>query len=183
MSINAGEVHNWRLRQGSTTTVFDYLEVWYNRQRRHSSLGYRTPAEYEEQLALTREGSLNPVSITAGEVHMATGQKIILIVVALAISLLFGLRTGTVYKFFEVTKPGEPQTGNTILTLYGDTIVLSSERLGAFGFLLPLGEYRFQAIGAVVLWQASALWYCVVRMPGLLFNNFIGRLRRCLTQA
>lgn len=81
---------------------------------------------------------------------MATGQKIILIVAALAISLLFGLRTGTVYKFFEVTKPGEPQTGNTILALYGNT-VLSSERLGAFGFLLPLGEYRFQAIGAVIL--------------------------------
>lgn len=32
--------------------VFDYLEVWYNRQRRHSPLGDRSPAEFETQLAL-----------------------------------------------------------------------------------------------------------------------------------
>jgi putative transposase len=30
--------------------VFDYIEVWYNRQRRHSSLGYLSPAAYEQQL-------------------------------------------------------------------------------------------------------------------------------------
>ncbi|HXC26081.1 MAG TPA: IS3 family transposase, partial [Gemmatimonadaceae bacterium] len=24
-----------------------YIEVWYNRQRRHSSLGYLSPADYE----------------------------------------------------------------------------------------------------------------------------------------
>ena len=27
--------------------VFEYIEVFYNRQRRHSSLGYATPNEYE----------------------------------------------------------------------------------------------------------------------------------------
>lgn len=36
--------------------AFDYIEVFYNQQRRHSSIGYRTPAEHErrfhdEQLA------------------------------------------------------------------------------------------------------------------------------------
>jgi putative transposase len=30
--------------------LFEFIEIWYNRQRRHSSLGYRSPAEYEEQL-------------------------------------------------------------------------------------------------------------------------------------
>ncbi len=30
--------------------LFHYLEVWYNRQRRHSSLGYVSPAEYEQRL-------------------------------------------------------------------------------------------------------------------------------------
>ena len=30
--------------------LFAFIEIWYNRQRRHSSLGYRTPAEFEEQL-------------------------------------------------------------------------------------------------------------------------------------
>lgn len=29
--------------------IFDYIECWYNRQRLHSSLDYRTPAEFEQQ--------------------------------------------------------------------------------------------------------------------------------------
>lgn len=42
----------WRTRREGQCAIFEYLEVWYNRQRRHSSLGYKTPAEYEAQLAL-----------------------------------------------------------------------------------------------------------------------------------
>ena len=30
------------------TTIFEYLEVWYNRQRLHSSLGYLSPVEFEQ---------------------------------------------------------------------------------------------------------------------------------------
>ncbi|HKV49556.1 MAG TPA: IS3 family transposase, partial [Gemmatimonadaceae bacterium] len=30
--------------------VFEFIEIWYNRQRRHSTLGYRTPVEYEATL-------------------------------------------------------------------------------------------------------------------------------------
>jgi transposase InsO family protein len=29
------------------TQLFDYIEVFYNQQRRHSSLGYLSPAQYE----------------------------------------------------------------------------------------------------------------------------------------
>lgn len=28
-------------------SVFEYIEIWYNRKRIHSSLGYRTPVEFE----------------------------------------------------------------------------------------------------------------------------------------
>ena len=28
--------------------IFEYIECFYNRQRRHSSLGYLSPSEYEE---------------------------------------------------------------------------------------------------------------------------------------
>jgi transposase InsO family protein len=28
--------------------VFDYIEVFYNRERLHSTLGYRSPEEYEQ---------------------------------------------------------------------------------------------------------------------------------------
>ena len=27
--------------------VFEYIEIWYNRKRLHSSLGYKTPLEVE----------------------------------------------------------------------------------------------------------------------------------------
>jgi putative transposase len=34
------------------TTIFEYLEVWYNRQRIHSSLGYHSPVDFEQNLTL-----------------------------------------------------------------------------------------------------------------------------------
>jgi transposase InsO family protein len=37
-------------RAQASRAVFEFIEIWYNRQRRHSTLGYRTPAEFEEQL-------------------------------------------------------------------------------------------------------------------------------------
>jgi putative transposase len=36
-----------RTRQEARTAVFDYIEAFYNRERLHSTLGYRSPAEYE----------------------------------------------------------------------------------------------------------------------------------------
>jgi putative transposase len=35
-------------RAAARTAVFDYLELWYNRHRRHSSLNYQSPAQFEE---------------------------------------------------------------------------------------------------------------------------------------
>jgi transposase InsO family protein len=31
------------------TTIFEYIEVWYNRQRLHSTLGYLSPVDFEQQ--------------------------------------------------------------------------------------------------------------------------------------
>jgi transposase InsO family protein len=38
---------DWRTREDARRAVFGYLEVWYNRQRRHSTLGYHSPAQFE----------------------------------------------------------------------------------------------------------------------------------------
>ncbi|MEU2130364.1 IS3 family transposase [Streptomyces sp. NPDC018352] len=38
-------------RAAARTAIFDFIESWYNLHRLHSSLGYRSPAEYETALA------------------------------------------------------------------------------------------------------------------------------------
>lgn len=44
---------DWHTREEAKRAIFEYIEVWYNRRRRHSSLGYCSPVEYEAQLTLT----------------------------------------------------------------------------------------------------------------------------------
>jgi len=46
-SLKKEHVHHvrFRTRQEAKAAVFEYVEIFYNRQRRHSSLGYRTPTE------------------------------------------------------------------------------------------------------------------------------------------
>ena len=34
-------------REQAMAEIFEYIEVFFNRVRRHSSLGYMSPAEYE----------------------------------------------------------------------------------------------------------------------------------------
>jgi putative transposase len=37
----------WPTQVAARLAIFEYVEVWYNRQRRHSTLAYATPSEYE----------------------------------------------------------------------------------------------------------------------------------------
>jgi putative transposase len=37
-------------RTKASSEIFEFIEVWYNRKRRHSTLGYRSPVDYETQL-------------------------------------------------------------------------------------------------------------------------------------
>jgi transposase InsO family protein len=37
----------WRTRVELATALFEYLEIFHNRQRRHSALGMLTPVEFE----------------------------------------------------------------------------------------------------------------------------------------
>ena len=41
----------FRTRAEAKAAVFDYIEVFYNRQRLHSALGYRTPVEARASMA------------------------------------------------------------------------------------------------------------------------------------
>jgi len=44
--------HRYETREEARRSIFEYLEVFYNRVRRHSSLGYKSPVAYEEQQRL-----------------------------------------------------------------------------------------------------------------------------------
>jgi putative transposase len=39
-------------RNEATQDIFEYIEVFYNRRRRHSTLGYDSPAEFEARTAV-----------------------------------------------------------------------------------------------------------------------------------
>lgn len=38
---------DYRTREQARSSLFEYIELFYNRIRRHSTLGYRSPAEFE----------------------------------------------------------------------------------------------------------------------------------------
>jgi Integrase core domain. len=42
---------HYRTRAEAKTAIFVYIEGWYNRQRRHSALGYLSPEQFEQQFA------------------------------------------------------------------------------------------------------------------------------------
>ena len=40
---------HYQTREDAKQEIFEYIEVFYNRQRRHSTIGYQTPLGYEEK--------------------------------------------------------------------------------------------------------------------------------------
>ena len=41
---------DWATKAAARQAIFRYIETWYNRKRRHSTLGYVSPVEHEAQL-------------------------------------------------------------------------------------------------------------------------------------
>ena len=39
----------WSSRAEARTAIFYYIEAWYNRERRHSTIGYLSPMEFEQR--------------------------------------------------------------------------------------------------------------------------------------
>ena len=48
-SLKKELVHHedYRTREEAKASIFEYIEIFYNRQRRHSTLGFKTPTEFE----------------------------------------------------------------------------------------------------------------------------------------
>ena len=47
MQVELLDRRTWRTRVELATAIFEYLEIFHNRQRRHSALGMLTPIEFE----------------------------------------------------------------------------------------------------------------------------------------
>jgi putative transposase len=57
---------SWPTRAEARATVFEYIEGWYNPRRRHSTLGYLSPAQYEQQHAERLQAALESAASSAG---------------------------------------------------------------------------------------------------------------------
>ena len=49
---------SWPTRRELMSEAFEYIEAFYNRARRHSTLGYLSPADYENRTLVTGGTSL-----------------------------------------------------------------------------------------------------------------------------
>ena len=47
MQVELLDQQTWRTRGELANAIFEYLEIFHNRQRRHSRLGMLTPVEFE----------------------------------------------------------------------------------------------------------------------------------------
>jgi transposase InsO family protein len=47
MQVELLDRRHWRTRVELANAIFEYLEIFHNRQRRHSRLGMLTPVEFE----------------------------------------------------------------------------------------------------------------------------------------
>ena len=47
MQVELLNTRRWKTRVELANAIFEYIEIFHNRRRRHSSLGMRTPIEYE----------------------------------------------------------------------------------------------------------------------------------------
>ncbi len=47
MQVELLDRQRWRTRLEPANAIFEYLEIWHNRQRRHSRLDMLTPIKYE----------------------------------------------------------------------------------------------------------------------------------------
>jgi putative transposase len=65
---------SWPTRAAARAAIFEYIEGWYNPRRRHSTLGYLSPIEFERQHTELAQPALEP-SISDNGSAASTSQK------------------------------------------------------------------------------------------------------------
>lgn len=59
MQIELLNQERWKTRVELANAIFEYIEIFHNRRRRHSALGYRNPIAYE---LLSEQDTISAVS-------------------------------------------------------------------------------------------------------------------------
>jgi hypothetical protein len=75
MQIELLNRKRWKTRIELANAIFEYIEIFHNRQRRHSGLEYRTPIEFElayENPSIPASDSLPAGDQTVGQVTKST---------------------------------------------------------------------------------------------------------------
>jgi len=44
---------SWPTQAEARTAIFEFIEAFYNRERRHSTLGYLSPVQFEQQIPIS----------------------------------------------------------------------------------------------------------------------------------
>ncbi len=52
LKAEVADTQIWPSRATARLAIFEWIEVWYNRQRRHSALAYQPPVTAEAMLLL-----------------------------------------------------------------------------------------------------------------------------------
>ena len=55
--LELGAREGWDTRTEARSAVFEYIEVFYNRLRRHSYLGYVSPESFEQAARISKSRS------------------------------------------------------------------------------------------------------------------------------
>lgn len=53
MQVELLDRKKWNTRLELANAIFEYLEIWHNRKRRHSQLGWLTPIRFERNRIIT----------------------------------------------------------------------------------------------------------------------------------
>lgn len=53
MQVELLDRKKWNTRLELANAIFEYLEIWHNRKRRHSQLGWLAPIEFERNRIIT----------------------------------------------------------------------------------------------------------------------------------